>query len=742
VTVNKADPNVTAWPTASAITYGQTLAASTLTGGSATAAGSFAFTTLATAPGAGTASQNVTFTPTDTADYNSASSSVSVTVNKATLTVTATGLLTYGSAPATAVYAPAYATFVGADTPSVVSGSATFSTDATSTSYVGNGYYARIDDVSGLSADNYTFAAGADGILVVTNRPLTVTNVLANDKPYDGTTDVTLDLSGAGLDGLVNDDPVTLNTGSVTAAFASANAGLEAVTVAGLALDGDLGTNYSLVQPTTTATITKANPNVTAWPTASAITYGQTLADSILSGGAATPAGSFAFTTPATAPSAGTAAQSVIYTPTDTANYNTASSTVSVTVNKADPVVTTWPTAGGITYGQTLADSVLSGGGATPAGTFDWTIPSTVPGAGTPSESVTYTPTDAANYNTASSTVSVTVDKANPDVTAWPTAGAITFGQTLAASALSGGVATPAGSFAFTTPATAPNAGTAPQSVTYTPTDTADYNTASSTVSVTVSKANPVVTTWPSASAIPYGQTLADSTLSGGGATPAGTFAWTTPSTVPGAGTPSESVTYAPTDTANYNAASSSVSVTVNAASSTTVLVSSQNPSTNGVSVTFTATISSGVGTPTGNVVFLTNGAALATVALTGGSASVSTADLPVGTVTVAAQYAAQANWQASSDSLDQAVRPSVVYSLANSILSMEDNLDGSYTLYCQGTAGAKYYVVTSSDPTVAMSSWTVVGITNTADSSGLWNATVSGAAPAFYRGAAVDPAP
>ena len=83
-------------------------------------------------------------------------------------------------------------------------------------------------------------------------------------------------------------------------------------------------------------TIAKANPNVTVWPTASAITYGQTLAASTLSGGSATPVGSFAFTTPSTAPKAGTALQSVTYTPTDTADYNTASSTVSVTVNKAD----------------------------------------------------------------------------------------------------------------------------------------------------------------------------------------------------------------------------------------------------------------------------------------------------------------------------------------------------------------------------------------------------------------------
>jgi hypothetical protein len=212
-----------------------------------------------------------------------------------------------------------------------------------------------------------------------------------------------------------------------------------------------------------------------------------------LSGGSATPAGTFAFTTPSTAPNTGTALQSVTYTPTDTADWNTASSTVSVMVSKANPSVTAWPVATAITYGQTLAASTLGGGSASPAGTFAFTTPSTAPNAGTALQSVTYTPTDTADYNTASSTVSVTVNKADPVMTTWPTASAITYGQTLAACTLSGGSATPAGIFAFTTPSAAPNAGTALQSVTYTPTDTADYNAASSTATVTVSpKALPV----------------------------------------------------------------------------------------------------------------------------------------------------------------------------------------------------------------------------------------------------------
>ncbi len=94
--------------------------------------------------------------------------------------------------------------------------------------------------------------------------------------------------------------------------------------------------------------------------------------------------------------------------------------------------------------------------------------------------------------------------------------------------------------------------------MTFTPTDTTDYNTVAGTVTVTVSKVTPTVTAWPTASAIAPGKTLASSTLAGGtasynGTTVPGTFAWTTPATIPAAGTDVESVTFTPTDATDYN---------------------------------------------------------------------------------------------------------------------------------------------------------------------------------------------
>ena len=88
-------------------------------------------------------------------------------------------------------------------------------------------------------------------------------------------------------------------------------------------------------------------------------------------------------------------------------------------------------------------------------------------------------------------------------------------------------------------------------------------------VALTVVKTTPTLTVAPSASAITVGQALSASTLTGGSASVAGAFAWTTPSTVPAVGTASYGVTFTPTDTVNYNTFPTTVSLTVNPAGST-----------------------------------------------------------------------------------------------------------------------------------------------------------------------------
>jgi hypothetical protein len=231
-------------------TIGSVTLAVSGSGDAATAAvGSYIITPSAAAGG--------TFTA---ANYNITYNTGTLTVNPATLNVSANGTLVYGQDPSNAVYSPFYYPLQGTDTFSVVSGSADFSTDATATNSVGANYTVFVLDTGTLTAANYSLVAGTNGVMTITPAPLTVTNVLADDKTYDGTTNATIDASDAGLEGIVNGDDVTLNTAGATGAFADASAGTgKTVFITGLTLNGTSAANYSLTQPTTTADITPAS---------------------------------------------------------------------------------------------------------------------------------------------------------------------------------------------------------------------------------------------------------------------------------------------------------------------------------------------------------------------------------------------------------------------------------------------------------------------------------------------------
>ena len=90
-------------------------------------------------------------------------------------------------------------------------------------------------------------------------------------------------------------------------------------------------------------------------------------------------------------------------------------------IDKADPAIEIAPAASAITYGQSLADSTLSGGTAKSRdtvvpGTFTWSDTSVKPAvsdSNTTEYEVTFTPTDTKNYNTATAKVKLTVNKAD-----------------------------------------------------------------------------------------------------------------------------------------------------------------------------------------------------------------------------------------------------------------------------------------------------------------------------------------
>jgi len=197
--------------------------------------------------------------------------------------------------------------------------------------------------LEGENAGNYTAPAN-DEVTTggITAKALSITSPTITSKTYDGTTTAGAVTVGD-LSGFVGDETVTAT--AIAADYSSANAGTYNNVVVTYSLsngaNGGLATNYSLAAGTATGVITKATPTITAAPTASAITLGDALSDSNLSGGTATGVdgemeGEFAFTEPNTVPEAvGPFSAGVTFTPSDTTNYNNATTTISVTVSSA-----------------------------------------------------------------------------------------------------------------------------------------------------------------------------------------------------------------------------------------------------------------------------------------------------------------------------------------------------------------------------------------------------------------------
>jgi hypothetical protein len=235
---NRITPPVTNFPTATAITYGQALSSSTLSGGSAPA-GTFAFVTPAFVPtNSGTYSAAVVFTATDTTSYNSTvTSNVNVTVSPKALTMT--GL----SVPASKTY--------DGNTTAVVSGTPTLQaseTLGTGTTSDGKPFTGDVVSITGTPVGTYNAStvSGASSVVFsglsltganAANYTLTIQGAqaaiitgvavqLTGTRGYDGTTVA----SSSNLSVVNNFDGANL-TLSGTAAVASKNVGAQAISI-------------------------------------------------------------------------------------------------------------------------------------------------------------------------------------------------------------------------------------------------------------------------------------------------------------------------------------------------------------------------------------------------------------------------------------------------------------------------------------------------------------------------------
>jgi hypothetical protein len=322
---------------------------------------------------------------------------------------------------------------------------------------------------------------------------------------------------------------------------------------------------YTTQSITLSGTGTQATPPIT-WATPASITYGTPLSGTQLDA-TSTVAGTFTYSPAAgTVLTAGAHTLSVTFAPTDTTDYTEASATVTLTVNQAIPTIT-WATPAAITYGTALSATQLNAS-STVAGSFAYSpVAGTVLAAGAQTLTVTFTPTDATDYTTATATVTLTVNQATPPIT-WATPAAITYGTPLSATQLNASSPV-AGTFTYSSAAGAVlGAGQQTLTATFTPTDTTDFTAETASVTLTVNKATPTIT-WATPAAITYGTALSAMQLNAS-STVAGSFAYSPAAgTVLNAGAQTLTATFTPTDATDYTTATTTVTLIVNKATPT-----------------------------------------------------------------------------------------------------------------------------------------------------------------------------
>jgi sugar lactone lactonase YvrE len=362
-----------------------------------------------------------------------------------------------------------------------------------------------ITDSAGDSPEVISLTGTATGLLpstvTVTPSSLSITTALALS--------VTVAVSG----GSGNPTPtgsVILSGGGYTSMATSLTSGSATINIPAVSLaigsdtlsasytpDSNSSSIYNTATGTSTAvTVTQAKTTPTInWSTPSPISYDIALSATQLDA-SSTVAGTFAYTPAAgTVLTAGAQTLSVTLTPTDTTDYSTATASVTLTVNKATPTIT-WATPAAVTVGTALSATQLNPT-ASVTGNFSYNPTSGTVMSTTGNYTLTaiFSPNDTTDYNNNFAQVVLVVNpvsKTTPTIT-WATPASITYGTPLSTTQQNA-TASVTGTYLYSpSPGTVLPAGSQILNVTFTPSDTTDYNTATATVTLTVnSPSNPV----------------------------------------------------------------------------------------------------------------------------------------------------------------------------------------------------------------------------------------------------------
>ena len=576
-TVNKATPQIN-WSNPADIVYGTPLSGTQLNAtasfNGSTVAGSFTYTPASGAVLNAGDNQplSVIFTPTDTADFNSANASVQINVLKATPQINWSNPADIGyGTPLTGTQLNATASFGGI----TVAGTFVYAPAAGTVLNAGNNQPLSVN-FTPTDTTNFNSANTAVQINVVKATP-----TINWSNPADI-------IYGLPLGSVQLNATATFNGNAVPGAFVYTPA---AGTVLNAGNNQPLSVSFT---PTDTVNfndasasvqinVLRATPNIN-WSDPASILYGTPLSGTQLNATASFNSnpvpGSFVYT-----PAAGTVLNAgngqtlaASFAPTDTANFNNVNASVHINVLKATPAIN-WNNPADIVYGTPLGNAQLNAiasfGGNSVPGTFVY-----LPAAGTVLNagsgqilSASFTPTDAANFNSANAAVQINVVKATPQIN-WSNPADIGYGTPLTgtqfnATASFGGITVP-GAFVYLPVAgTILNAGSGQMLATsFTPTDTANFNSVNAAVQINVLKATPAIN-WSNPADIIYGTPLSGAQLNAtaifGGSSVPGAFIYTpSAGTILNAGShQSLSVSFLPTDAANFNSGNASVQINV-----------------------------------------------------------------------------------------------------------------------------------------------------------------------------------
>ncbi len=540
LTVTQATPTI-AWADPADIVYGTALSGTQLDA-TASVPGTFTYT-----PASGTVLKagsgqtlSVSFAPTDSADFTTATATSSINVTRATPTIAWADPadIVYGTALSSAQLDATASSTLGS-----VSGTFTYSPAAGSVLKAGSGQILSVSFAPTDSAD-FTTATGTSTINVNKATP-----TISWSDPADivyGTA-----LSGTQLDATAS-VPGTFTYTPAAGVILNAGSG-QALSVSFAPTDS---TDFTTATETSTINVNKATPTI-SWSNPAEITFGTPLSATQLDATASVP-GTFTYT-----PASGTVLKagsgqtlSVSFAPTDSTDFTTATGTSTINVARATPAIA-WADPADIVYGTALSGTQLDATASVP-GTFTYTPASgTVLKAGSGQTlSVSFAPTDSADFTTATATSSINVTRATPTI-AWADPADIVYGTALSSAQLDATASSTLGSVSGTF-TYSPAAGSVLKagsgqilSVSFAPTDSADFTTATGTSTINVNKATPTIA-WSDPADIVYGTALSGTQLDATASVP-GTFTYSPAAGVLlDGGNQTLSVSFVPQDATDY----------------------------------------------------------------------------------------------------------------------------------------------------------------------------------------------